>query len=833
MSYQFHTISWILLITTLISVLVALIAWQRRNRLVAKYLILLACGAAVWTFSYIFETAATDVSHVLLWAQISYLGVTTVPLSYFLLALAYGQHYKYLIPRNIILLSIVPLFTLLMVATHNWHHLWYTSISIDPNSNMPIYGYSIWFWLYVIYSYLLLVIGVILLFRTILSVPSIYKSQIIIIIIGAVLPFAGNIIYVFKINPVPGLDWTPIAFGLSGLFLTWGILGFQLLNLIPVARHKLVETMHNGVLVIDSQGIIVDYNPAMQVITGIPVKKAIGQKVIQVLANWKEFINCLNVKTDKRREICLKKGKAKYYYDLQVTLLYDNNNRSAGQVIMLRNITEQKQAEDALNVSEERFKQVAENAQEWIWEVNANGLYTYASPVVKDILGYNVDEIVGKKYFYDFFLENDREKLKTEALSIFAKKLSFKKFENINNHKSGKVVYLSTSGVPVMDSQGTLIAYRGSDTDITERKLAEETLRQSEEKYRTIIENIEDGYYEIDLAGNMIFFNESLLKLTGYSREEFKGMNNRDYMNKEDAKELFKHFNLVYKTGKSAQNISWRAKRKDGAERVAEASISLIHNSDGLPVGFRGIVRDQTDRIKAAENLKKSEEQYRSLSKELIVSNSMKELLLDVIVHDLKNPAGIIKGFTEIALENDPKNEILEEIDQGTDSLLKVIADATILSKITIGDTIEKEDLDLANIINVIIKEHSSLLQYEEMTLDMKIEELIVAANPIISEVFRNYISNAIKHAKVGKKVIIDAEYEDKFVVINVKDFGKTIEKKDRENIFMRKVQLDKSKGRGLGLAIVKRIAEAHNAEVGVKPNKPNGNNFYIKIPKY
>jgi len=108
---------------------------------------------------------------------------------------------------------------------------------------------------------------------------------------------------------------------------------------------------------------------------------------------------------------------------------------------------------------------------------------------------------------------------------------------------------------------------------------------------------------------------------------------------------------------------------------------------------------------------------------------------------------------------------------------------------------------------------------------------LIIKANPIIGEVFRNYISNAIKYAKNGKKILLEAIIEDGYVVANVKDFGKTIEKKNRENIFIRNVQLGKTQGRGLGLAIVKRIAEAHNAEIGVKPNKPKGNNFYIKIP--
>jgi len=233
----------------------------------------------------------------------------------------------------------------------------------------------------------------------------------------------------------------------------------------------------------------------------------------------------------------------------------------------------------------------------------------------------------------------------------------------------------------------------------------------------------------------------------------------------------------------------------------------------------------------STEDLHKSEERYRTLSEELTDSNSMKGLLLDVIAHDLKNPAGAIKGFAEFGLENDPNNEILDEINQSTDSLLNVINGATTLSKLTLGDAINKEELNLVNIINRIIRENKAQLQIEEMTLNMKLKgELLVNANPIICEVFRNYISNAIKYAMKGKIIIIDATEEDGYVTINVKDFGKTINKKDRENIFTRNVQLGKTDGRGLGLAIVKRIAKAHDAKVGVKPNKPKGNNFYIKF---
>ncbi len=234
----------------------------------------------------------------------------------------------------------------------------------------------------------------------------------------------------------------------------------------------------------------------------------------------------------------------------------------------------------------------------------------------------------------------------------------------------------------------------------------------------------------------------------------------------------------------------------------------------------------------AVNRLTKSEKQYRELSEHLSESNAMKELLLDIIAHDLKNPAGVIKGFAQLGLDNDPGNEILVEIDLGAESLLNVINNATVLSKVTLGDDIDKERMDLTNMIKSIIKEFLPHLQQPEMTLDMKMKDgIIVNANPIISEVFRNYINNAIKYAKIGKKIIIDTDTENGDIVVNVKDFGETIDKKNRKNIFTRKYQLSKSKGRGLGLAIVKRIADAHNAQVGVKPNDNRGNVFYLKLP--
>ncbi len=363
---------------------------------------------------------------------------------------------------------------------------------------------------------------------------------------------------------------------------------------------------------------------------------------------------------------------------------------------------------------------------------------------------------------------------------------------------------------------------------------AAEALTISEEKYRTIIENIEDGYFEVDLAGKFTFFNESLRKQFGYTKKELIGMNNRDYMEAENAKQVFKKFNHVYKTGKPSYNINWEFIRKDGEKRIAESSISLIHDSQRQPIGFRGIIRDETDRIKAKEALEKSEERYRNLTDKLTISNNMKELLIDVITHDIKNPAGVIKVMSELISGTQQDSEEIQLIRKSSENLLNTIKDATTLAQVTLDREINKEAIDLSKVIQDIVMEFSPRYGVAGLVLENNITEpLIVEANPIIKEVFHNYISNALKYASEGKKVIIERHLSADTVTIEVKDLGITIPEMDRARIFDRKIQLEtgEKRGRGLGLSIVKRIADAHNAEVGVKPNEPAGNIFYIEIP--
>ena len=145
-----------------------------------------------------------------------------------------------------------------------------------------------------------------------------------------------------------------------------------------------------------------------------------------------------------------------------------------------------------------------------------------------------------------------------------------------------------------------------------DRKQAEKALRESEERYRTIIENIEDGYFEVDIAGNFIFFNDSVCRMAGYTRAELMGMNNRQYTDKENRQILYQAFNKVFRTGEPSKGVAYEIIGKDKTRLYIESSVSLIRNTSGQPIGFRGIMRNITERKQAEEAITLAKEDWES-----------------------------------------------------------------------------------------------------------------------------------------------------------------------------------------------------------------------------
>jgi len=237
------------------------------------------------------------------------------------------------------------------------------------------------------------------------------------------------------------------------------------------------------------------------------------------------------------------------------------------------------------------------------------GKFVYISDLYQQMTGYTDQDLLGKNSL-DYIHADDREKVRKLAIKFLKKEIS-EPYEYRFIRKDHELRWILETVTPIV-YQGER-ATLGSFMDINDRKMTEVALSLSEEKYRTIIENIEDGYVELDLKGNFIFFNDAISKMHGYRKIELLRLNYRDIMDEENARKIYEKYNKVFKTGVPEKDYEYEVITRDGQKRYLETSISVIKNAAGRNIAFRGIVRDRTKHKQNEEALRRSEEKYRSI----------------------------------------------------------------------------------------------------------------------------------------------------------------------------------------------------------------------------
>lgn len=358
---------------------------------------------------------------------------------------------------------------------------------------------------------------------------------------------------------------------------------------------------HAGVgIYIVQNGKFVYVSELYKKITGYTDKKLIGSySLTNIYEDDKEkvrqqAIQCLKEGRCEPYEyrFVTKSGEIIWVLETVASILFKGKRAALGSFI---DITERKRMEKKIRLEEQLFKTITDQSSDIIVIVNREGIITYENPVVEKILGYKPEERIGGNG-----LENIHSDDSGNVAEAFNKLLNDPNTPVVRSevrlrHKNGHWLIFESMASSLLNND-TVDAVIINLRDITERKKSLEFLRESEEKYRTILENIQEGYFEVDLAGNLIFFNDSVCDMLGYSNRETKNMNYKVFTNEDMAKKVYQAFNKVYKTGDATREIDWQIIRKDGTGRYIEASVSLRKDSSYRPIGFKGIIRDITER---------------------------------------------------------------------------------------------------------------------------------------------------------------------------------------------------------------------------------------------
>lgn len=345
----------LLILSALAALLVVVISWLRRSAPGAIPLMILSLAMVWWALTYALHWLSPRQPQPFFWLDATYLGVVTAPTALFALTLYTTDRDNWLKPRRIVLLTIEPLLTLFLLWTDPWHG-WFFGGQRLPETN-TIYQGGFWFYVNIFYSYGLILISLILLIIRFLQLPGLIRSQIGVILLGAILPVLVNLVSLLGVHPLPDLDLTPIVFVLSSLIFSYGLFRHRLLLIVPVARSVLIESMRDGVLVLDQQNRVVDYNPAARALLGISERIPYGLPISKLPAEQ------VNVETTRDGKLLIPAvNGGQRIVDWRTVNLKDHKERQVGRLIVMRDITEMEQANTALRELNERLQnQLAEN----------------------------------------------------------------------------------------------------------------------------------------------------------------------------------------------------------------------------------------------------------------------------------------------------------------------------------------------------------------------------------------------------------------------------------------------------------------------------------------
>lgn len=840
MSYQYSPYLLPLFAAAIISFLVAAYVWPRRQTPGATYLALIAITVTPWALGYALEIAAASLEMKLFWGKSQYVGIVFAPYFWVLFALAYTNQYRPQLQRIIPWLALLPLTTLILVFTTEWHGLHWRDVFIKETGNLSVLGvtYGPWFWIHFTSSYIFLLSGTIILLRALWRMSELYQAQIAAVLVAIISPWIANILYFTGFNPLPGLDLTPFAFTVSVVALAWGIFGYRLGDILPVARDLVIEAMRDGMIVLDRRGRVADINNAASRMIGIPAAHAIGVTSTELFQPWPHILAQFQNEQEDTAVLTIGEGDGQRHYELTISVLYDAKKLPIGQVITLhdRNAIASPSPQFAVHhpvltppiLASEPATQGGKHS---FLQALINFVITPTKTDLPIPLDVNPGWIQTRERAFTLIMRATAV-LGTATIIVASPYL-----------RTAPFVLLAYATVVVLAwilglARNIPFAYRNTAFLLFVYALGVfETINFgfSAESFAFFFALVMLAVFMAEFRGGITALVISVITLGFWGWQI--GTGNHVPRATTDV--------IPGGVGGAASSVSAfiaTAGTCLAAATIMTRSLNRAWQQESQALNLLGQERDLLEQRVA--------ERTRDLSMardQALQASSFKSQLLAKVSHELRTPLGVILGYTELLRDEtfgplSPRQKnITNEVIESTEFLSSVVGellDEAQFEAITIH--LHQEPFALRPWLEQIEAKMVVLAQRKgltfSVTVDSSLPETVYGDEQRLQQMVINLTGNAIKFTKTGSVQLHLARQNPEHWAIVVSDTGPGIPEEAQTYIFEPFRQVDGSitrehRGTGLGLSIVRQLAEMMHGRVELVSKVGQGSIFTIRLP--
>ena len=619
-----------------------------------------------------------------------------------------------------------------------------------------------------------------------------------------------------------------------------------------------IESMVDGVVLSDLEGTTVDINKACLELLGYKRKgdvvgrpgfiRAIRKKDMPKIGALLEEIIKKGYVRDREITV-LAQDRREIPILFSATLIKDPEGKPTSIFTILKDITERKKAEKRMQESEEKLRVMFGSITDGVIVTDLTGTVVEANDGAAHLVGYsNKKELIGRNAF-EFVSPKDRALAMNATKKTLEEGLVQERTEYTILTADGREIDTDSSAAVLYDSSGNPTGIINVVRDITERKKAEEMLRESTERYRLLFESSEAGINLLDKYGNFLMVNKPAAEPWGMSIENIVNKNIRDIMPPEMANEAMSLIHEIEKTGTGRVQERY-IKHLD---KYFIEDIQPVLDSEGKVFGVQVLTYDITERKKAEQELRERNEQLKAQREELVrkatelelVSQAKSEFLASMS-HELRTPLSAVIGFSELMLDgipgeiNDEQRGCLNDILDSGRRLLSLINDILDLSKVEAGKIeLKPQNLDIANIVSDVVQIIKPVLNKNRQEIEVSVTQglpKVRGDKNRLEQILLNLLSNASKFTDQGGRMRIHVGRKGDYCQVAVIDTGIGIKKEDQEHVFEAFVQGEtlsdrKKEGTGLGLTLTKRFVEAIGGRIWMESEYGKGSTFIFTIP--